>query len=161
MRRVRQRGEIVSALFILPPGCSPRLFGPCLTFLPAAPTGLVSAGQFCCWFLSLLCRVSTQPPPLRRPRISGADPPFPFHAENAAWSRSGQRGNPGQRGGESDLWAAAHLTPSRPARTVPVSWRMAGDGSLVGSAKDDLPGCPVPGFKSQNEILLENCKEAQ
>lgn len=37
MWRVRQHGEIVSVLFILPPGCSPPLLGSRLPSLPAAP----------------------------------------------------------------------------------------------------------------------------
>lgn len=124
-------------------------------FFACSPHGSSLCRSFCCRFLSLLCRVSRHPPPLHRPWLSGSNPPFPFHAGNAVWSRSSQR-----RGGESDLWAAAHLKPPQPARIIPISWRMAGEGSLADWAKAELPVCLVPGFRSQNEVLLENCKEA-
>lgn len=43
MWQVWQHSEIVSLCFLLPPGCSPHLFGSCPTFLPEDPMGLVSA----------------------------------------------------------------------------------------------------------------------
>lgn len=124
MWRVRQRGEIVSALFILPPGCSPHLFGPCLTFLPAAPMGLVSAGHFPAGFCPSCAESHVIPHP-----YTDLDSPdlIPFFSmletQHGVAAVSEEE--------ESDLWAAAHLKPPRPARIIPISWRMAGEGSLA------------------------------
>lgn len=65
MWRVRPRGEIVSACFILPAGCSPHAFGPCFTFSPAAPIGLVSAVHFPASFCPS-CAASSHPLPFNR-----------------------------------------------------------------------------------------------
>lgn len=78
MWRVRQHGEIVSTLFILPPGCSPHLLDHVLFFCLQPPMGLVSAGHFAAGFCP--SHAESRVIPHTYTDLKSLDPILPFHS---------------------------------------------------------------------------------